>query len=238
MNLQPPTSIHCSLSTAVIQVLPDIQCGQIEIEGRRAQKVAAYVILPNSNNTTISCPINYFQEYASLSGQWIVNDEGNQLHLDFLGSVSHFLLTISTANVETVCKIPSSYERRLCEYFMLDIPHNEQLYTGFDCYAFVSFLVNAVYCPKSPPFDYSQTVPTVGDIIAISDGTALPNSIKHWALCIGDDKYLSKFGRTGMGAQSIVEVINLNEMKKLYSCTQCFVASAHTNAAQWNGIQC
>ncbi len=236
MNIQPPTSIHCSFSSAVIQVLPDLKWGQIQIDDRKAQKIAAYVILPDYGTSTISCPINYFQENASLPDQWIKDDKGKLLQLGNLGNITRFLLTISTATTETICRIPTSYESRLCEYFTLDISHNESLYTGFDCYAFVSFLANTVYSPTSPPFDYSQVAPSTGDIVVISDGTNLPNSIKHWALCIGDDMYLSKLGKTGMGSQSLVEVLNLNDMKHLYKCTQYFVASLHNNTSPWSGI--
>jgi len=234
--MQPPTSIHCSPSTAVIQILPHLQCGQMAINSRTAQKIAAYVVLPNTGGTTISCPINYFQESASLPGKWIRDDSGKKIHLNSLGSISRFLLTISSASTESICRIAASYESRIYEYFMLDISHNESCFTGFDCYAFVSFLANAAYCPTSPPFDYSSVGPNAGDIVAISDGAGLPDSIKHWALCIGNDKYLSKFGSTGMGAQSLVEAMDLGGMKRLYSCSHCFVASLQNNASPWTGM--
>jgi len=236
MDSQPPTSIHCSPSSAVIQVLPHLKCGQIQVDDRKAQKIAAYVILPNSGTSTISCPINYFQENASLPSQWIRNDEGVIQQLSFLYNIKRFLLTISTASTEILCSIPKSFESRLCEYFMLDISHNKSQYKGFDCYAFVSFLANVIKFPTSPPFDYSQNTPKAGDIVAISDGSNLPDSIKHWALYLGNDMYLSKFGKTGMDSQSLVEVMNLQEMKNLYSCTQSYIASKHINSLPWSGI--
>lgn len=235
--MQPPTSIHCSRSTGVIQILPHLQCGQIQIHGITAQKIAAYVVLPNMGSTTISCPINYFQESASLPSKWIMDNIGNKLQLNSLDNLSRFMLTIMTGNAEVVCKIAPSYESRIFEYFMLDITHNESRFAGFDCYAFISFLANVAYCPASPPFEYSSVNPNSGDIVAISDGTTLPNAIKHWGLYIGDDKYLSKFGKTGMGAQSLVEVVSLSEMKRLYSCSHSFVANIHQKVSPWTGLQ-
>ncbi len=234
--MQQPYSTYCSSSTGVIQVLPQLQCGQTEVNGVTAQKIAAYVILPNTGGTTISCPINYFQESTSLPYKWIIDDEGRKHNLQYIDNVSRFQLTIMENGKEFLSNIPNSYETRLFDYFMLDISHNSSKYIGFDCYAFVSFLADATYCPESPPFEFSAVNPSTGDIVAISDSNQMPDAIKHWALCIGDDQYISKFGKTGKGAQSLVELMSMGEMKRLYSCSHNFVATLLDNSAPWDGL--
>jgi hypothetical protein len=199
--------------------------------------MAAYVILPNSESATISCAINYFQESASLPGKWILDDMGNRINLNYINNLIRFQLTIMKQDSEVLTKLPSLYESRLLEYFMLDISHNTLQFKGFDCYAFVSFLANASYCPASPPFDYLSSSPVSGDTIVISDGAQLPDAIKHWALCIGEDIYISKFGESGRDSQSLVELMDLREMMHLYSCSHSFVASLQGNSHPWSGLE-
>jgi len=63
----------------------------------------------------------------------------------------------------------------------------------------------------------------------------LPQSIKHWALYLGDDIYLSKFGRSGEGTQSLVEITNLDGMMALYDCQHVFIACPDSEAEPWDG---
>lgn len=236
MSVDIPTSSYCSLTAAVIQILPDNPEGKIDVGGRQARKVAAYVILPTTESKTISCPFDYFQKNASLQGKWIEDDYDIQRPLQFVDNLTCFFVTILKDGNEERCCIPESYQNRLLNYFMLDIPHNELVHSGFDCFALVSLLANVDYCPENPPFAYQSESHRVGDIIAISDGTRLPTAIKHWALFLGEGKYLSKCGKTGHGSQSLVEIMGLDEMKLLYDCSDSYVASPTPDAAPWNGL--
>lgn len=234
MNTLPPTSVFCTSTSAVIQIQPGIPRGQTEINGREAQTIRADVILPKSNATTIACPLNYFQENASLRDKWIRDDSGHQHTLDHIDGLSSISITVLENDLESPCCLPNGYNARLLEYFRLDVCLNKFQYNNFDCLAFVSFLANAEFCCVSPPFEYELGDPGVGDIVAISDGTKLPNSIQHFALSLGDDKYISKFGRTEKGTQSLVEIMNLDGMKSLFDCSHVFVATLKTKTNPWS----
>ena len=108
-------------------------------------------------------------------------------------------------------------------------------YRDFDCYAFVSLLSDVNFNPKNPEFDYIYNDPSVGDIVVLAESDNLPESINHWALYLGDDRYISKTGRSGQGTQSLVEIINLQGMLDLYRSNKLFIAKPQNNAKQWSG---
>ena len=112
----------------------------------------------------------------------------------------------------------------------MDIGRNEAGYVGFDCYAFVSFLTNSAFRPENPPFEYHEGCARVGDIVAVANGPNLPDSIKHWAMCVGDDLFLSKFGKTRYGAQAFVETTQRQAMLSLYDCDRVLVMKKSVDA--------
>jgi hypothetical protein len=70
----------------------------------------------------------------------------------------------------------------------------------------------------------------------LSSDENLPRSIKHWVMYLGDDLYLSKFGRSGEGTESHVMVMNLEGMKFLYNCKKNYTAKPKLNAEAWDGF--
>lgn len=88
--------------------------------------------------------------------------------------------------------------------------------------------------PPSPPWDYKEISPSVGDIVVLSADKNIPDSIKHWALSLGKDMYLSKFGRSGEGSDSQVTIMNLEGMMLLYDCKCCYVATPIKDSEKWD----
>jgi hypothetical protein len=130
--------------------------------------------------------------------------------------------------------LPDSSARALLSYFMMDIGRNEAGYRGFDCYAFVSLLTDTVFLPEAPPFEYEERDATVGDVVAAATGPHLPGSIRHWALCVGKDLFISKFGATGHDAQALVETTDKAAMLSLYDCDRMLVARKAAGAPPWD----
>jgi len=124
----------------------------------------------------------------------------------------------------------------LFEYLCLDVFNNKSTYKGFDCYALVCLLSDVAYYPPAPYFEYLEAVPKVGDVVVLTDGGALPDSIKHWTLFLGDDTYLSKFGVTGYGSDSLLDIMDLDGMKHLYNSNTVYVARPKKNANSWGGF--
>lgn len=229
----PPTSMFCTRARAVIQIHSGNTAGEIMIAGRRGDKIAAWMILPGDVGT-LACPLNYFQERASLRGGWITSDDGQRIVLQRAAGLDSVTVTILENGRESECGLPDQQERALLNYFMMDIAHNEAGYAGFDCYAFVSFLTNSAFRPESPPFEYVERHARAGEIIAVTNGPNLPESIKHWALCVGQDLFISKFGNTGDGAQALVETTGKQAMLSLYSCDRALVAKKKVDAPPWD----
>lgn len=232
MNL---TSSHCNSARLVLQIVPDLPCGQMEVDGRVAPRITGMVYIPKTAPYYIHCPLNYFQESASLSGKWILDDKHNKLKLEFIDNLNEVIITQLVNNNESIINIPSDYNKRLFKYFKLDICHNTNNFKGFDCYAFISLIANVKYFPKSPEFTYEKKEPSVGDFIVLTVNDSLPDSIKHWALYLGNNRYLSKFGRSGEGAQSLLEIMDLKSMKTLYQCEFMFIAKPKIDAREWDG---
>jgi len=233
-NKEAPTSSYSNYETLVLQIIPEIECGQIQINGQFAQKICANIFIPNSNNS-ISCPLNYFQENASLPDKWINNDSGEKLILENIDNLIKVTVTIKLSGKEEKIDLPDSIDTGLLDYFNQDICHNSNAFKGFDCYAFVSLLANVKYFPKDPDFEYIDVEPKVGNITVITSDRKLPEFIKHWALYLGDELCLSKFGKSGEGSQSLVEIVDLNGMMTLYNCQHIYIARPKTNAKPWDG---
>lgn len=235
-----PLNMSTSFSnpdTIVIQFAPNENAGMENINRNKEYRTSAFVFIPDPKKlgNTISCPLNYFQESASILDGYILNDVQQRINIKNGSNFDKVIITKKINNNEEKVVLPDGYSKRLLDYFNLDIRHNEDNFVGFDCYAFASSIVNVNYNPKNPDFSYSNINPNIGDIIVLSDGSKLPNSIKHWAIYLGDNQYLSKFGRSGEGTQSLIAVMNLERMMNLYDCTERYVASPNKNAAIWDG---
>jgi len=202
--------------------------------GKMYKRTASYIFLPNSKpGTAISCPLNYFQDSCSISEKWIKNDHGHKMKLENLNQLSKVVITKKVDGVESEICLTESFSKRLFDYFNLDL----SFYKGFDCYALQSLLSNVGMHLPSHPWDYEDISPSLGDIIVLSSNKDLAYSIKHWALSLGDDLYLSKFGRSGEGADAQVIIMNLEGMKLLYESSYCYIATPNTNAKIWDGYK-
>lgn len=234
-NLQEMSTKFSSRETLVLQILTDIKIGKSTVHGKEAFRSYALVFIPNSSGGTISCPLNYFQESVSLPEKWIINDAKQKVEISNADNFKRIIVTKKTNGIEEIIKLPNEYSKRLFDYFMLDVSHNEYMYKGFDCYAFASSIVNVKYYPLSPDFDYKNAPPSIGEIIVLTNGSNLPESIMHWAIYLGDNQYLSKFGRTGEGTSSLITVMDLEGIKFLYESNLTFTATPKANAKAWEG---
>ena len=232
MSASPPTSSFCNSASAVIQIHPAVCVGQIVVDDRRAAKIASYMILPKESGT-IACPLNYFQEHASFREGWINDDSGHRTALNHVGGLTGVTVTVLRDGRESDCGLSDDLKRRLLGYFQMDMVHDDR-HRSFDCYAFVSFLTNSAFTPKAPPFEYEDRRPSVGEIVALTKDAELPDSIRHWALCVGEDLFVSKFGKSGDGAQALVEITNEQAMLALYDCGHALVANRTRGGAPWN----
>lgn len=235
-NPQEMSTKFSSPETLVLQILTDdIKIGKTTVYGKEAYRSTVFVFIPNGSGSTISCPLNYFQESVSLPEKWILNDSKEKIEISKTDNFKRIIVTKKTNGIEEIIELPNEYSKRLFDYFMLDVSHNEYLYKGFDCYAFASSIVNVKYHPLSPDFDYKVSPPSIGDIVVLSNGNNLPESIKHWAIFLGNNQYLSKFGRTGEGTSSLLTVMDLEGMKFLYESNLTFIATPKANAKVWEG---
>lgn len=233
------STIFTTPETVVLQILPDVRIGKTTVNGKEAYRTSAHVFIPNPNNpgSTISCPENYFQQNVSLPEKWILNDSGQKITISNAHRLNKVVVTKKVNGKEEIIDLPDKYPQRLMNYFNLDISHNEKEYKGFDCYAFASLVSNVKYYPLKPDFEYQDKLPSQGDIVVLSNGKNLPESIMHWAIFLGDNQYLSKFGRTGEGASSLLTIMDLEGMKKLYDCNLSFVAIPKQEAKSWEGYK-
>jgi hypothetical protein len=234
-NPQEISTKFSSRETLVLQILTDIKVGKSTVHGKEAFRSYVLVFIPNSSGGTISCPLNYFQESVSLPEKWFINDVKQKIEISNVDNLKKIIMTKKTNGIEDIIELPNEYSKRLFDYFMLDVSHNESIYNGFDCYAFASSIGNVKYYPLSPGFDYKDAPPSIGDIVVLTNGSNLPESIMHWAIYLGDNQYLSKFGKTGEGTSSLITVMDLEGMKFLYESNLTFTAIPKTNAKAWEG---
>ena len=219
----------------ILQITPEHQAGSMEIGGVAAMRVAAFIFIPKRDGTKIWCPLNYFFDNSSLKGKWIYDESKNKIQLDGIDSLEEVIITIKYGSDEREVDISSRIKTKLLEYFKLDLSIDGAGFEGFDCHAFVCFLCNLKCVPEQPNFKFIKKSPNIGEIVALTINSSTPESIKHWAVKIDDDLYLSKFGQNGMGAQSHISFMNLEGMFKLYKCNKIFHAFPIDNAGKWDG---
>lgn len=217
--------------TIILQILPENEWGYVQIKGKKAPKTFASVFIPKSEKGYYNCPLNYFQNSVSLTEKWIINDNTQKkIVLNNINNLKRVIITIKTNDKEKKVKIPMSISERLLDYFKLGVNLNPEKFKGFDCYAFVSFLANVRYNPKCPDFEYYEKSPRKGDIVGLANNHNLPDSIQHWALYLGNNQYISKFGKTGEGAECLVHILTLEGMNTLYDCEFLYVATPKEDA--------
>lgn len=221
----------------VLQICPEELAGETELDGKKYRRIASYVFLPNSKpGTTISCPLNYFQESCSIPLKWIKDDSGKKLQLNSIDKLNKVILTKKINTIEVKIDILDYVSFKLFDYFNFDVENNLDKFRGFDCYALQSLFGNVKFYPPNPSWDYKKTNPKLGNFVVLTTSEKLPDSIKHWAICLGEDFYLSKFGRSGEGAQSQVTIMNLEGMKLLYDCKLSYTAFPKDKAEPWSGF--
>ena len=221
----------------VLQITPEMSAGAVQIGERIYKRTAAWIYIPKSNVGSIFCPLNYFQQSASIPGKWILNNTGQRVILDGISSLNEVTVSELRNDSEIELEIPLNYQIRLYDYFNFDVSHNEAKYKGFDCYAFVSFIGDIKYFPQKPSFEYIKREPVLGEFIVLANSSSLPESIRHWALYLGKGYYLSKFGISGFGTESLLNVMDLDGMKYLYQAEDLYVAAPFTNSKSWEGFE-
>lgn len=230
------TTKYSTPDSLVMKVLPDVIAGDVQIAGKQYPSVVALMFLPNSPWLPISCPLNYFQTHCSIPKKFIIDDSSIERTLNGINTLNKVILTVKLLDEdEKRINISELVSSKLLEYFKYDIQRNTIQFKGFDCYALQSLLSNVKYCKENPPFDYRMSNPNPGDVVVLATDEGLPDSIKHWALYLGGDLYLSKFGRSGEGSESLVSVMTLKGMMLLYDCKLSFTATAKLDAAPWDG---
>lgn len=225
-----------TLDCIVLQICPEEIAGETIVNEKKYKRTAAFVFLPNTEpGNTLSCPLNYFQESCSISEKWIKDDSCKKIKLTNIDRLSKVVITKKSHDIEEVINLSEYISRKLFDYFKYDVENNLAIFKGFDCYALQSLLGNVKYYPLNPAWDYKETIPELGDFVVLTNSIKLPDSIKHWALYLGDDIYLSKFGRSGEGTQSQVTIMNLEGMKLLYDCKYIYTAYPQMDAEPWKG---
>lgn len=241
----PQSNVDLELSTQysrpgtlVLQIFPGNKMGEVQVGERKAQSTFAIIYIPNPNLSegTISCPLTYFQENASISGGWIIDDNGRKVALTTLLGLDKIIITKKVGVIEEKINLSEKYCSNLLKYFLLEVPHFPNLYFEYDCYAFISVITDIEFNKLHPPFKYESRSLQLGDIVVLSSAGQLPNSIKHWAIFLGENLYLSKFGMSGHGASALVDVMDLKGMLDLYECNNIYVARSLPNAKPWSGL--
>ena len=221
----------------VLQVNPANHIGGVKIEDRVRPRVETDVFIPKDTyGNFIWCPFNYFQEHASLKDKYIKDDHNTKIALGYIDNLKDVIVTKVEDGRETEIPLSDAHKRKLLEYLKFDISHYPDSFYSFDCYAFVSLLSDVKFFPTSPEFNYEPKEPAIGDIVVLAKTEDLPHSIQHWAVYLGNDCYLSKFGKSDGTASSLLEVMNLDGMKYLYEAPYCFVATPQAGANKWDGF--
>jgi len=217
----------------VIQIATGVTAGRIKYSGRRCDRIASWMILPGIGGT-ISCSLSYFQRRASLPERWIARGNAQRLPLERVGELEAVTIGLLENGIESECRLPDAQARALLSYFMMDVGRDPEGHYGFDCYAFVSLLTDSVHRPEAPPFDYEAREARVGDVVVAARGPHLPGGIRHWALSLGNDLFLSKFGKSGQGAQALLETTDGQALLSLYDCDHMLVATRRPDAPPWD----
>jgi hypothetical protein len=89
--------------------------------------------------------------------------------------------------------------------------------------------------PETPCFTFFERKPDIGEIVSLIKGDGLPESIKHWALYLGEDLFLSKFGKSSGNTDAHIAVMDITGMHKLYNADYIFTATPSEDAPKWDG---
>lgn len=220
-----------SSESIVIQIHPTSHAGAVTVKGTTVNRKDIWLYIPKQDGTQIFCPFNYFQDSCSLAEEWIYDNDRQKIHLDGISQLRKVIFTTDVSGQEDEITFPEGLSSRLLAYFKDHFSSSD----GFDCHAFVCFLVDTICVPEAPKFSWSEMEPNIGDIVCLSAEGDLPNSIKHWAIFLGDDMYMSKFGESSGHTDSHVDIMNIENMHSLYQTKNMKVASALAGAEKWNG---
>jgi hypothetical protein len=226
-----------SKETIVIQFFPGVLIGRIDVANKVAKTNLAQVFIPkpNSNNDYYSKSLDDYLNDVFLSDGYLLDDNGQQKRVE-VGDLNKVIITKKIDNNEIIIDLPDQVEKKLLEYLILDVSHKGIEYQGFDCYAFVSYVYNIEYNTINPGFNFSLFPPQIGDVVVLCTSEFLPNDIRHWAIFLGDDIYLSKFGKSGYGAKAPIAIMDLFGMCYLYEANKVFVAKPEKKARKWRGF--
>jgi hypothetical protein len=228
-------SKFCNTKNLVIQITPEQTAGEISIHGKKAHRMISWIFLPKLDGNKIFCPLNYFQDCCSIPEKWILDDTKNKITLDGVENFEQVIISLKKGDSESEINIPKIINSRLLDYFNLGLSLDGEGFEGFDCHAFVCYLLNIRCVPEKPNFYFSDHDIEIGDIIVLCDDTDLPNSVKHWALKLDDDAYISKFGQTGNGSDAHVAVMDLDGMMKLFDSSVAYRAVPKEKSHEWDG---
>ncbi|WP_351015078.1 hypothetical protein [Shewanella sp. AC91-MNA-CIBAN-0169] len=204
--------------------------GVMTVYGRTVNRLEVHIFIP-SQGKSIICPLNYFQDSCSLAQAWILNDDNQKVPLEGISEVEKVIITKCISSLESEVIIPEIISSRLLAYFKDNLTLNE----GFDCHAFACFLVDISCVPEAPNFNFNEDKPKIGDVVCLSTDDKLPSSIKHWAICLGDDTYISKFGKNSENKTTHVDIMGMANMHSLYRTCNVIVAEPLAGAEKWNG---
>ena len=219
-----------SSESLVIQINPLADAAEVIVNQRAARRKQVFVYIPRMDGTQIFCPLNYFQDSFSLREQWFYNDAHQKTALDGIDNLREVVISEKKCDLESVVNISDLVKCNLYRYFYEELAKK----SGFDCHAFACFLFDLKCIPEAPCFTWSKREPNIGDVVSLSDDGFIPDSIKHWAIFLGGDLYLSKFGKSSGSKQPDVEVMDISGMHTLYGTSNLHVAIPSQNAPKWD----
>lgn len=232
MNYQIPTAAstkYLDSKTIVIQIDPNLISKSINV-GLNSSKITDALVFIPGLNSTINCPLWYFQQNVSLHQKWIVGDDKKKVPLTNIDKLDKVIITYKKNGNEILLKLPDIIEFNLLRYFKLEVCHNLNNYKEFECSSLICLLANVENNTVYPNFTFNNKNPKAGDFVVLSENTLLPVTqqslihIKHWALYLGNNQYLSKFGKSTKSLDGLVSIMTLKRMMHLYKCKFSYVA--------------
>ncbi len=221
------TTEFATPTNLVLQVTPGTLAGKVQVHGREWKRTKAMVFLPKKEKGFFSCPLNYFQDSCSIPFKWIENDRKERVPLDGINGVARVIVSVKKDKSEERVQLSEHVEKAMFDYFAFNVKRR----LDFDCHALICLLANLKLNYLDPPWAFSEDDSQSGEFVMLAANRNLPHSIQHFALCLGKNMYLSKFGKTGQ-----VTLMNLEGMKFLYNCKISFLARPKPGAEPWDGF--
>ncbi len=248
--------------TIVIQVSPDILIEEETVNGNKAYGPRAIVFVPfkESPDGFLFFTLKEFQiRLKVLYNSWVIGKENIPgwvirkeimpvFNLESPNIFSKVRVTSKVKEKEVIIDLPFNYNLRLLNFFKQDIEHNKVKFHRYDCQSFTRQLVNVESAWSCDDFDLQKNKePAVGEVVVLTTGELnFPcdenpkGTVRHWAIYVGDNLYLSKFGATTENkGTNLVGFMDLEGMKKLFNCRLHYVAypGSESNPWMWNGYE-